>query len=76
MQTLELPEFALHRVELAAGLLVAVLEAGEFFFEPKSGFRMDWYMNKFWVNYDDMPRNVVNVDNLAKEPVRKILFWD
>jgi len=50
--------------------------AGEFFFEPKSGFRMDWYMNKFWVNYDEMPRNVVNVDNLAKEPVRKILFWE
>ncbi len=50
--------------------------AGEFFFEPKSGFRMDWYMNKFWINYDAMPRNVVNVDNLSKEPVRKILFWE
>lgn len=50
--------------------------AGEFFFEPKSGFRMDWYMNKFWVNYQEMPRDVVNVNNLSKEPVRKILFWE
>ena len=50
--------------------------AGEFFYEPKSGFRQDWYMNTFWVNYDKMPRNVVNVDNLSKEPVRKILFWE
>jgi hypothetical protein len=50
--------------------------AGEFFFEPKSGFRQDWYMNKFWVNYDKMPRDAVNVENLSKEPVRKILFWD
>lgn len=50
--------------------------AGEFFYEPKSGFRMDWYMNEFWINYDAMPRNVVNLDNLSKEPVRKILFWE
>ncbi len=50
--------------------------AGEFFFEPKSGFRMDWYMNTFWINYDKMPRDVVNLDNLSKEPVRKILFWE
>ena len=50
--------------------------AGEFFFEPKTGFRMDWYMNEFWINYDGMPRDVVNLDNLSKEPVRKILFWE
>jgi len=50
--------------------------AGEYFFEPKSGFRMDWYMNKFWINYDKMPRDIVNLDNLSKEPVRKILFWE
>lgn len=49
--------------------------AGEFFYEPKSGFRQDWYMNTFWINYDEMPRDVVNLDNLSKEPVRKILFW-
>jgi len=50
--------------------------AGEFFFEPKSGFRQDWYMNKFWINYDKMPRDSVNLENLSKEPVRKILFWE
>jgi hypothetical protein len=33
-------------------------------------------MNKFWVNYDKMPRDAVNVENLSKEPVRKILFWE
>lgn len=53
-----------------------IIWAGEYFFEPKSGFRMDWYMNEFWINYDRMPRNVVNLDNLSKEPVRKILFWE
>ena len=50
--------------------------AGEYFFEPKSGFRMDWYMNEFWINYDKMPRDIVSLDNLSKEPVRKILFWE
>ena len=49
---------------------------GEFFMDTKSGFRMDWYMDKFWINYDKMPRNIVNLDNLRKEPVRKILFWE
>ncbi len=50
--------------------------AGEFFFEPKTGFRQDWYMNTFWINHEGMPRNVVSLDNLSKEPVRKILFWE
>ncbi|MCY4361353.1 MAG: DUF1329 domain-containing protein [Gammaproteobacteria bacterium] len=50
--------------------------AGEYFYDPKSGFRMDWYMNTFWINYDEMPRDIVSLDNLSKEPVRKILFWE
>ena len=50
--------------------------AGEFFYEPKSGFRMDWYMNEFWINYDKMPRDIISLENLSKEPVRKILFWE
>ena len=37
---------------------------------------MDWYMNYFWINYGAMPRDIVNLDNLSKEPVRKILFWE
>ncbi len=48
---------------------------GEHFYEPLSGFSMSWYMNKFWINEKTIPRDVVNVDNLSKEPVRKILFW-
>ena len=50
--------------------------AGEYFYDPKSGFRMDWYMNTFWINYGEMPRDIVSLDNLSKEPVRKILFWE
>lgn len=48
----------------------------EYFFEPKSGFRQSWYMLEFWINYLAMPRDVVNLENLSKEPVRKILFWE
>ncbi len=48
---------------------------GEHFYEPLSGFAMSWYMNKFWINEKSIPRDIVNVDNLSKEPVRKILFW-
>ena len=50
--------------------------SGEHFYEPQSGFSMSWYMNNFWFNQKSMPRDVVNVDNLSKEPVRKILFWE
>ncbi|MGD9764478.1 MAG: outer membrane lipoprotein-sorting protein [Candidatus Binatia bacterium] len=48
----------------------------EYFLEPKSGFQQAWYMNEFWINYDKMPRDIVNNENLQKEPVRKILFWE
>ena len=48
---------------------------GEHFYEPLSGFQMSWYMNKFYINLHDLPRDLVGVDNLSKEPVRKILFW-
>ena len=48
----------------------------EYFMEPKSGFVMSWYMIDFWINYAPMPRDIVNVENLSKEPVRKILFWE
>lgn len=48
----------------------------EYIWEPKTGFRMDWYMNQFWLDYDAMPRDIVNLDNLQKEPTRKILFWE
>lgn len=47
----------------------------EYFWEPKTGFSMAWYMIDFWINYDKMPRDIVNLENLLKEPVRKILFW-
>ncbi len=49
---------------------------GEHFTEPKTGFTMSWHMEKFWIDYPTMPRDIVNVDNLTKEPVRKILFWE
>ena len=49
---------------------------GEHFYEPLSGFRMSWYMNQFYINLETMPRDLVGVDNLSKEPVRKILFWE
>ncbi len=49
---------------------------GEHFYDPLSGFSMSWYMNKFWINYKSIPRDIVSVDNLSKEPVRKILFWE
>ena len=48
---------------------------GEHFYEPLSGFQMSWYMNKFYINLHDLPRDLVGVDNLSKEPIRKILFW-
>ena len=48
----------------------------EYFAEPKTGFTMAWYMINFWLNYDKMPHDIVNVENLQKEPVRKILFWE
>lgn len=48
----------------------------EYFWEPKSGFSQGWYMMKFWINYDGIPRNIVHLENLKKEPVRKILFWE
>lgn len=47
----------------------------EFFYQPTTGFRMDWYMNTFWIDYKAMPRDIVNLDNLQKEPTRKVLFW-
>lgn len=53
-----------------------IVWAGEYFMEPKSGFRMDWYFEEFWINYKDMPRDIVSLENLRKEPVRKILFWE
>ena len=28
----------------------------EFFFQPTTGFRMDWYMNTFWLDFPAMPR--------------------
>ncbi len=49
---------------------------GEHFTEPKTGFTMSWYMQKFWIDYPTMPRDIVNVENLTKEPVRKIIFWE
>jgi len=49
---------------------------GEHFYEPLSGFSMSWYMNKFWINQKSIPRDIVSADNLSKEPVRKILFWE
>ena len=48
----------------------------EYFWEPKSGFSQAWYMLEFWLDYLAMPRDVVNLENLSKEPVRKILFWE
>lgn len=48
----------------------------EYFWSTQTGFRMDWYMNQFWIDYKGMPRDVVNLDNLQKEPTRKILFWE
>ncbi len=53
-----------------------IIWGGEFFEDQLSGFRMDWYMNEFWINHDGIPRNIVSLDNLRKEPVRKILFWE
>ena len=49
---------------------------GEFFTDIKSGFIFSWYMNTFYWNYETIPRDVVNLENLRKEPVRKILFWE
>ncbi|MGD9763977.1 MAG: hypothetical protein AB7V27_09710 [Candidatus Binatia bacterium] len=49
---------------------------GEHLTDLKSGFTMTWYIQKFWIDYDNMPRDIVNVENLTKEPVRKILFWE
>ncbi len=49
---------------------------GEYFTDTKSGFTMAWYIKKMWIDYGEMPRDIVSVDNLTKEPVRKILFWE
>ena len=49
---------------------------GEFFTDIKSGFIFSWYMNTFYWNHATMPRDIVNLENLRKEPVRKILFWE
>ena len=49
---------------------------GEHFYEPLTGFKMSWYMTKFYINLESMPRDLVGVNNLSKEPVRKILFWE
>ncbi|MGD9763978.1 MAG: hypothetical protein AB7V27_09715 [Candidatus Binatia bacterium] len=49
---------------------------GEYLSETKTGFTMSWYITDFWIDYEGMPRDIVNVDNLVKEPVRKILFWE
>ena len=49
---------------------------GEAFTDVKSGFLMTWYMNTLYWNHDTVPRDIVNLENLRKEPVRKILFWE
>ena len=59
---------ALHGWELLWG--------GEHITEVNTGFRMSWYMIEFWYDYPSMPRDIVNLENLRKEPVRKILFWE
>ena len=59
---------ALHGWELMWG--------GEHITEVNTGFRMSWYMIEFWYDYPSMPRDIVNLENLRKEPVRKIIFWE
>ena len=52
------------------------LWGGEYITQINSGFVMSWYMLEFWYDYPTMPRDIVNLENLRKEPVRKILFWE
>lgn len=49
---------------------------GEYFVEPLTGYKMVWNMIKFWINFPEMPRNIVGIDNLLKEPVKQIKFWE